>query len=207
MRRGELASADPAVFDEVARDCVAGYLALATGDGRLRAIAVNFAALDGDIVFHGALEGEKFALMQARPRAAFTMVKEYSFIPSTWSSPTHACPATQYFKSVEVQGRAEVVTDPALKARALQALMEKMQPGGGYTPIDHTLPMYQGSLAHVGVFRVVTESWTGKVKFGQNATAAVRRQVALRLRERGLPLDLLTADEIDRTLAGESPAS
>lgn len=200
MRRSELTAEGPAFYSEVARDCAVGYLALVTADGRPRSIALNFAALDGDIVFHGALDGEKHALMQAGPRAGFTMVKEYSFIPSYWSAPDHACPATHFFKSVEVSGRALVVDDPAYKARALQALMEKMQPEGCHVPIDHALPMYRGALQKVGVFRVVNEAWTGKAKFGQNEPARIRRIFVEKLRERGAPIDLLTAAEIERTL-------
>ena len=202
MRRGELESRDPALFAEVARDCAVGYLTLVAADGQPRSIALNFAALDSDIVFHGALSGEKHDLLRLRPRAGFTMVKEYSFIPSHWSAPDHACPATHFFKSVEIRGRAEVIEDPALKARALQALMEKMQPEGQYVPLDADLPMYRGSLARVGVFRVVTESWTGKAKFGQNEPSRLRRAFVERLRERGTPVDLATALEIERTLGG-----
>lgn len=202
MRRGELESRDPALFDEVARDCMVGYLTLVTAEGRPRSIALNFAALDRDIVFHGALSGEKFTLMQAGPRAGFTMVKEYSFIPSYWSAPEHACPATHFFKSVEISGHARVVDDPAYKARALQALMEKMQPEGAYVPLDHTLPMYRGALQKVGVFRVVNEEWTGKAKFGQNEPMRLRRTFIEKLRERGTTVDLATAVEIEKTLAG-----
>jgi uncharacterized protein len=200
VRRGELESRDPALFAEVARDCAVGYLTLVTADGQPRSIALDFVALDGDIVFHGALSGKKFTLMQSGPRAGFTMVKEYSFIPSYWSAPDHACPATHFFKSVEVRGRAEVVDDPALKARALKSLMEKMQPEGGYVPLDPALPMYRGALQRVGIFRVVTETWTGKAKFGQNEPARLRRIFVEKLRERGAPVDLLTAAEIARTL-------
>lgn len=200
MRRTELEILDEALFDEVARDCAVGYLTLVTAEGRPRSIALNFAALGRDIVFHGALAGEKYELMRASPRAGFTMVKEYSFIPSYWSAPDHACPATHFFKSVEIDGVAEVVEDPSLKARALQALMLKMQPEGGHVPIDHELPMYRGSLARVGVFRVVTAAWTGKAKFGQNEPARLRRLFVEKLRERGAPVDLATATEIEKSL-------
>ena len=202
MRRSELESHDPALFAEVARDCAVGYLTLVAADDQPRSIALNFAALGADIVFHGALSGEKFTLMRTGPRAGFTMVKEYSGIPSYWSAPDHACPATQFFKSVEIRGRAVVVDNPEFKARALQALMQKMQPEGGYTPIDTALPMYRGALQKVGVFRVVNEGWTGKVKFGQNEPSRLRRAFVEKLRERGTPVDLLTAVEIEKTLGG-----
>jgi hypothetical protein len=99
-----------------------------------------------------------------------------------------------------------VVDDPEYKARALQALMVKMQPEGRHVPIDHTLPMYRGALQKVGVFRVINEGWTGKAKFGQNEPARLRRIFVGKLRERGAPVDLLTAGEIEKSLGDAAPA-
>lgn len=124
----------------------------------------------------------------------------YALIPSYWTAPKHACPATHFFKSVEIRGRCEFVDDPAEKAAGLQALMEKYQPEGGFEPIAADRRMYTKSLAGVGVFRV-SGTWTAKVKFGSNETAPVRRIWIEKLRERGAPRDLATADEIERTLA------
>ena len=59
--------------------------------------------------------------------------------------------------------------------------------------------MYAKALAGVGVFRVVPDSWTGKVKFGQNEPEKLRRVFVMRLRERGGPMDEETAREIEKT--------
>jgi len=199
MRRDELASHDPALFAEVARHGDVGYLSLVTATGYPRAIALNFAAVGETIYFHGAREGEKYDLIQASPRAGFTMVRVYSFIPSYWSAPRYACPATQFFKSVEIRGVCEEVGDPAEKARGLTALMEKQQPEGRYDPIDPDTAPYARALENVGVFRVVPDSWTGKVKFGQNEPERLRRIFVEKLRERGGPMDEETAREIEKT--------
>ncbi|MBC8426547.1 hypothetical protein H8E07_20720 [bacterium] len=86
-------------------------------------------------------------------------------------------------------------------AVALQALMEKYQPEGGFEPIDAHKRMYVKALERVGVF-LVDGPWTAKVKFGSNEPETVRRAWIERLRERGEPLDLATADEIEKALAG-----
>jgi nitroimidazol reductase NimA-like FMN-containing flavoprotein (pyridoxamine 5'-phosphate oxidase superfamily) len=200
VRRLELASGDPALFAEVARRCEVGYLTLVTADGYPRSIALNFAAVGETIYFHGALQGEKFQIIQAAPRAGFTIVVPYSFIPSHWSAPRYACPATHFFKSVEIRGVCSAVTDPAEKAQGLGALMEKHQPEGGYDPIDPAVPVYAKALEHVGVFKVRPDSWTGKVKFGQNEPENLRRIFVAKLRERGGPMDEETAREIEKTL-------
>ena len=198
MRRTELESADRDLFRDLADTCEVGFLSLVTGAGYPRTVALNFAAVGETIYFHGALEGEKFELIQASPRAGFTIVKAYSFIPSVWSAPRYACPATHFFKSIEIKGVCSPVTDPAEKALGLTALMDKHQPEGGFDPINPEIPMYAKALAGVGVLRVLPDSWTGKVKFGQNEPEKLRRVFVKRLRERGGPMDEETALEIEK---------
>ncbi len=199
MRRNELANTDPAVFTEVAADAEVGELGLVTADGHPRVVPVNFAAIGETVYFHGALAGEKFERIRDDGRCSFSMVKPYSLLPSYWTAPRHACPATHLFKSVEIRGRCEVVDDSAEKAAALQAIMEKYQPEGGFESITSDKRMYIKSLAGVGVFRVVG-SWTAKVKLGATEPVKVRRAWIERLRERGEPRDLATADELEKGL-------
>lgn len=203
MRRNELESRDPAVFAEVAAAVVVGELGILTVDGTPRVIPLNFAVVGENVYFHGALEGEKVECLAADPRCSFSMVDAYSLIPSYWTAPRHACPATHFFKSVELRGRCEPVADLEEKARALQALMEKYQPEGGHDPIVADHPVYAKALARVGVYRV-RGAWTAKVKFGVNEPAKLRRTLVEKLRERGGPRDLETAVEIERTLEESS---
>jgi len=203
VRRQELASDDPALFREAADRCEVGYLGLVTADGTPRVVPLNFAALDTAIYFHGAPAGEKHALLEGGARVSFLMALPYSLIPSYWTAPEHACPATHYFKSVDARGVCAVVDDLQEKARALQALMRKYQPEGKHRPIDAGDPIYLKPLRGVGVFRIAVESWTGKVKFGVNEPERIRRVLIAGLRERGRPLDLATALEIERTLGGK----
>ncbi len=200
MRRHELESRDAALFAELARRCEVGYLGLVTADGTPRVVPLNFAAIGQNLYFHGALAGEKFELMQASPRVSFMMALPYSIIPSYWLAKGYACPATHYFKSVDARGTCAPCDDIVEKARGMQALMEKYQPEGQFTPITADNPLYAKPLRTVGVFRVAVETWTGKVKFGVNEPAAVRRKMIAGLRERGEPRDLETAIEIETTL-------
>jgi len=201
VRRHELGRDDAAFLQQIADRADVGYLALATPDGP-RAVALNFALAEGALWFHGALAGEKFEALVGGAPVGFTMTLPYSFIPSHWSAPAHACPATQFFKSAEVRGRCAPADDPVQKAAGLQALMDKYQPGGGFTPIAAGLPMYRGALKSVGVFRIEIDNWTGKRKFGQNEPEELRRTWVGKLRERGTDLDLATAAEIARSLTG-----
>lgn len=203
MRRNELESHDPAVFAEVARDAEFGELGLLTADGTPRVVPLNFAAVGDAVYFHGALEGEKWDCLQADPRCSFSMVKAYSLIPSDWTTPRYACPATHFYKSVELRGRCELADDLGEKARALQAIMEKYQPEGGFDEIRTDNPIYAKALRDVAVFRV-TGTWTAGAKFGQNEAEHHRRNWIAKLRERGEGRDLATALEIEKALEDSS---
>jgi len=200
MRRDELAAHDDALFRELTTEVPVGYLGLVDAAGTPRVVALNFVALDHDIYFHGALGGEKYELLRENPAAGFTIVKQYSYIPSNWSGPGHACPATQFFKSIEIKGTCRPVVDPLKKARALQTLMQKYQPEGRHDPIAAGVPQYDKALARVGVYRVQCAAWSGKLKFGQNEPEETRRVLVAKLRERRGPTDEATAVEIERTL-------
>lgn len=200
MRRSELESRDPDLFLEVARDADVGYLSLVTPGGWPRSVALNFAVSGETVYFHGALAGEKCEAIGAGVKAGFTMVKPYSYIPSYFTAPDHACPATHFFKSVEIKGRCEPVTDPAEKARGLQALMDKYQPEGRFKPLDPADPAYRKAIERVGVFRVVPDSWTAKRKFGQNEPKRVREMIIAGLRTRGGPGDEDTIQEMEQDL-------
>ena len=198
MRRAELSSSDPELFQFLARHCQEGYLSLVTAAGFPRSLAVNFAAIGESIYYHGALAGEKFERISADSRVGFSMVQSLSFIPSSWSSPTFACPATQLFRSVEIKGHCHILEDPVEKGRGLQALMTKHQPEGGHIPIKGGETTYRKAIDEVGVFRVDPDSWTAKVKLMQNEQAKLVWEVVEHLRKRGEPIDLVTADLIEQ---------
>src|SRR5690606_17952242 len=100
-----------------------------------------------------------------------------------------ACPATAYFKSVLFRGHAEPVDDLEEKARALEAMMRKLQPEGGYDPIRADDERYTGQLKAVAVVKLVPEDVSAKFKFGQNLQEEKRSAVMDGLAERGAPMD------------------
>jgi nitroimidazol reductase NimA-like FMN-containing flavoprotein (pyridoxamine 5'-phosphate oxidase superfamily) len=147
----------------------------------------------GAIYFHGSKAGQKMRNLRANPHATFSVSKEYAIIPSYFSNPKLACPATSYFKSVLIKGYGEIVDDLQHKAEALTAFMRKLQPEGGYAPIDPADPDYAGELRAVSVVRIRIVEMTGKYKFGQNLQPARRDAVIDRLIARGRELDAETA--------------
>lgn len=195
MRRAEFEINEEEQAQEIARfmeEMSFGFLGTVAPDGAPSMTPLNFAYVNGSVYFHGSRIGEKMTQLKANQRVTFMAAKEFAIIPSYFSDPLMACPATAYFKSVRVDGQAVVVDDPAEKASALDALMRKLQPEGGYKPIDANDPDYIPRLKGVAVVRIDADRVTGKFKFGQNLKQADRASITAQLAERGLPLDAET---------------
>jgi hypothetical protein len=120
----------------------------------------------------------------------------YSSVPSYWRSPKYACPASIYYKSAYVKGRGSLLQTNAEKSFALNKLMGKYQPEGGYTPVAENDPLYEKGLAETAMFKVTAETVEVKNKMGQNLSVETRKIIIDKLVERGAPLDLLTAEEM-----------
>ncbi|MCP4290220.1 MAG: pyridoxamine 5'-phosphate oxidase family protein [bacterium] len=200
MRRDQFQHQDDQFFLEVAHKSQVGYLALYTDDGYPRSVALNFVALNDAIYFHGALAGEKFEVFSQSPKVGFTMAWELSYIPSNWTGPLYACPATQLFKSVEIRGTAFVVQDVTEKALALQALMEKHQDPGTFRKIDPEDKIYKKVLGETGVFRVKPDSWTGKMRLFEEKPREFLEAIINKLREQGSAVDLETVRQMERIM-------
>ncbi|OUM95421.1 MAG: flavin-nucleotide-binding protein [Thermobacillus sp. ZCTH02-B1] len=198
MRREEFEVTDSGEIERFLAEASFGFLSVIRPDGRPGITPLNFVYTDGAFYFHGSRIGEKMDSIRQNPRVAFAVAREYAIIPSYFTDPELACPASAYFKSVVISGRIEVVEDVTEKAAALGALMRKLQPEGGYDPIRPDDPRYAPRLKGVAVLKLVPESVTAKFKFGQNLTDEKRAEIAGRLRERGLPLDAETTELMER---------
>lgn len=192
MRRAEFEVNDKTAFEGLLAECEYGTLSLA-GDGEPYGAPVNFVWFDGCVCFHGAKEGRKAEMMAKNPKAAFSVVKPYSLIPSYFSDTVAACPATQYFASAHIAGSVKIVEDDAEKCAVLNAMMQKLQPDGGYETIDSANPMYAKMTAQTAVWKLTPTHTSMKVKAGQNLPKERKEAITYKLRERGSALDADTA--------------
>ena len=198
MRREEFEMTDRGEIDRFLEEESFGFLAAVRPDGTPGITPLNYVYANGSVYFHGSRIGEKMDAIRHNHRVSFAVAREYAIIPSYFTDPAMACPASAYFKSVVISGRIEVVEDVKEKAAALGALMRKLQPEGGYDPIDPDDPRYLPRLKGVAVLKLVPEAVTAKFKFGQNLSEEKRAEVAAKLLERGLPLDRETAELMER---------
>ncbi|GIP38987.1 hypothetical protein J31TS4_22670 [Paenibacillus sp. J31TS4] len=189
MRRKEFAVQEWQEIEQFLNEMSFGFLAMCGEDGWPHVKPLNFVYWKDTIYVHGSRVGEKITDLKRSPNVTFSVAKEYALIPSYFSDPTFACPATSYFKSVSIRGTAELVDDLEQKAEALEAFMQKLQPEGGYAPITADNPEYASRLRGVAVIGIRIDSLSAKFKFGQNLKEPARANLTSRIAERGLPLD------------------
>ncbi|NUU60769.1 pyridoxamine 5'-phosphate oxidase family protein [Paenibacillus agri] len=194
MRRKEFQVDNEEELQTFLNEMSFGFLGTTDEQGRPRVTPLNFVYIDGCFYFHGSHAGGKMEAVRRQERVCFTVADEYALIPSYFSDPHLACPATAYFKSVTAFGTAEPVSDITEKATVLALFMKKLQPEGGYDEIDATDPQYRGRLKGVAVVRITPDELTAKFKFGQNLKEDERTGVISGLAERNGERDAETIE-------------
>jgi hypothetical protein len=155
---------------------------------------LNFVRVGSHLYAHGALEGEKMEALAHDGAASFLVVEDYSLVPSYFIHPQNACPATQYYRALLAEGKLREVEDPHEKARALQALMAKLQPEGGHEVIEADTERYAKAIRTTAVLRLEVERVSSKFNFGQDARGAKRRGIEAGLEERATEIDRRTLE-------------
>ncbi|OBY77807.1 flavin-nucleotide-binding protein [Paenibacillus sp. KS1] len=168
MRRKEFEVMDTVETEQFMQEMSFGILGTINEDGWPELTPLNFVYHNGFIYFHGSVSGRKMKNIKVDQRVTFSVAKEYAIIPSYFTEAKLACPATAFFKSVLIKGHAEKVSDLTEKAEALTAFMQKLQPEGGYAPIDPVDPDYTGQIKSTSVVRINVHELSAKYKFGQN---------------------------------------
>jgi predicted FMN-binding regulatory protein PaiB/GNAT superfamily N-acetyltransferase len=170
------------------------HLATTTPDGSPVLRALDGAICDGAVFFHGAPAGEKVACV-GRP-AVVSAEEVVAHVPSWFTDAEQACVASTLYRSAQAHGTLERVDDPVAKARALAALMAKVQPEGRHRPIVADDPAYRREIDGVLVLRVPLARVDGKAKLGQNRSAEERRRLVAGLWRRGDPGDAAAIEAI-----------
>jgi nitroimidazol reductase NimA-like FMN-containing flavoprotein (pyridoxamine 5'-phosphate oxidase superfamily) len=130
-------------------------------------------------------------ILAQNPYASFSVVENYALIDSDFSTTEgFACPATQFFKSVSMDGVIEMVESREEKEKMFQALMQKLQPKGGYKPFEDKA--YDKALKATAVYKLVPSNLSCKFKFGQNLSDERFEMIVEHLKKRATPTDIVT---------------
>jgi nitroimidazol reductase NimA-like FMN-containing flavoprotein (pyridoxamine 5'-phosphate oxidase superfamily) len=169
-----------------------GTLALCL-ENKPYSLPINFVQVGDVIYFHGRAKGRKIEILKENSFASFSVVKAYSLIPSYFSSKDKvACPATQFYKSIIIDGEIEFVEDFEEKSMVLSALMQKLQPEGGYRPFSDEV--YKKPVDVTTIYKLMPLSQSVKLKFGEKLTKERFDMIITHLKERGTLTDLETIE-------------
>ncbi len=167
-----------------------GRIASIDDNGFPQIIPMNFVFINDAVYMHSHIRGEKLDNIKRNQKVGFEVDKSLEFLPSYFSDPADASLADTLYISVIIKGNASIVSDKEEKTNALNGLMEKYQPEGGYEPIRPDMDV----LKEVEVIKIVPESLRGKYKIGQNMDMKSRIDLARKILERNSPTAKETLD-------------
>jgi len=167
-------------------------------NGYPQIIPMNFVFINDVVYMHSHIKGEKLENIKRNQKVGFEVDKSLEFLPSYFSDPTDASLADTLYISVIIKGNASIISDKEEKTIALNGLMKKYQPEGGYEPIKPDMDV----LNEVEVIKIVPESLRGKYKIGQHMDRKSRIDLAKQIMERNSPtaketLDIMGFEIID----------
>ena len=140
-------------------------------------IPMNFVFINDVVYMHSHIRGEKLDNIKRNQKVGFEVDKSLEFLPSYFSDPTDASLADTLYISVVIKGNGSIVSDNEEKTTALNGLIKKYQPEGGYESIKPEMEV----LREVEVIKIVPESLKGKYKIGQNMDMKSRIDLARKI--------------------------
>lgn len=154
-----------------------GRIATIDKNGYPQIIPMNFVFLDDVIYMHSHTKGEKLENVSQNEKVGFEVDRELEFLPSYFEDPKNASLADTLYISVVIKGKGTIVKDRQEKTKALNGLMEKYQPEGGYEKISPDMHV----LDEVAIIKIMPDSMRGKYKIGQNLQPGARMELAKKI--------------------------
>lgn len=144
---------------------------------------------DREVLLHLARPNPVWDALAERPRAMLSVFGAYTYIPGHWNQDEYGVP-TSYYAAVQLACDAEVVDDPERVAAILERQLAHFQPEGLHAPVTAGESRYGKLLPAIRGIRLTVTDVRAKLKFGTNRTVQHREAIAVKLGERGRPLDL-----------------
>jgi len=158
MRISKKEIKDRQVVTGLLLQCPVGRLGTVGKDGYPMVKPLNFVYHEEKIYFHSAKEGEKIEDITRDSRVCFEIDLPVTFVRSAGVP----CKADYLYRSVIIKGRACIVTERFERLSALEWLMKKYQPEGGYGAIP------EDKLQLTAVVRIEIEEMVGKEDLGKD---------------------------------------
>ena len=152
-------------------------------NGYPQIIPMNFVFLNDAVYLHSHPRGEKIENFKRNDKVGFEVDRELEFLPSYFEDPKNASLADTLYISIVMKGTALLVTNKEEKTLALNGLMKKYQPEGGYDPIKSEMKVLDG----VEVIKIVPKILHGKYKIGQNLSHIDKLDLAQKIMKKNSP--------------------
>jgi nitroimidazol reductase NimA-like FMN-containing flavoprotein (pyridoxamine 5'-phosphate oxidase superfamily) len=189
MRRSQCEVKDKAKMEEILGRCRVGRLATIGADGYPYVTPLNYVYWNEAIYFHCARKGEKLDNIAADPRVCFEVDIPLAYKGTDCDPESPACNVHQFYHSVIIRGRAEIVEDAKEKVAALNALMAVHEGIPGFDRIKVADPAV--AACHVIAIRI--ERMSGKSDLAQKKSDEDKARIRAYLEKRGLAGDLEAA--------------
>ena len=175
-----------------------GRIASIDNNGFPQIIPMNFVFLNDMIYMHSHIRGEKLENITRDEKVGFEVDRNLEFLPSYFSDPKDASLADTLYISVVIKGKGTIVPDNDEKTLALNELMIKYQPEGGYEPINPQMDV----LNAVAVIKIVPDSIKGKYKIGQNLKTDAKIELAKKIFEHNSSTSRKTLEIMGFSISG-----
>jgi len=185
MRRKQCLVTDPEAITEILQRCTVGRLATIGVDGYPYITPVNYVFWSGSVYFHCARKGEKTDNILRNPKVCFEVDIPLAYLDTQFNPSQPACQVHQFYHSVIIRGKAEIVEDLQEKVGALNGLMASHEKKEGYSAIT----IETEAVASCSVVAVRVESLSAKSDLAQKKDDATRQRIAEYLEQRNLPGD------------------
>lgn len=176
-----------------------GRMSTIDENGYPQIIPMNFVFLNDAVYMHSHPKGEKIENFKRNEKVGFEVDRELEFLPSYFEDPANASLADTLYISIVIKGNASLVTNREEKTLALNGLMEKYQPEGGYDPITPNMRVLGG----VAVIKIIPKLFQGKYKIGQHLSSGDRIDLAKKILKRNSPSAISTLKIMGFEITGD----
>lgn len=190
---------DPAQVEAFVRGQRHGTLVATPPDGFPSVSILPFVKTGDVIELHCVQADPTFEALRRSPRVTFLVSDYLTWTPHDFVDDRDAGRATLHFRAVAYECEATWSTEPADVAAALARLLAAYEPAGAYEPLRDG-EFYGSRLRRLAALRLQVRATRAKFKVGPAVPEARKREVARRIRARGLPEDARAADVIDASL-------
>jgi nitroimidazol reductase NimA-like FMN-containing flavoprotein (pyridoxamine 5'-phosphate oxidase superfamily) len=185
MRRKQCEVTEPASITEVLRRCTIGRLGTIGSDGYPYIVPVNYVYWNGAIYFHCSKKGEKIDNILRDNKVCFEVDIPLAYLATDFAPEQPVCSVHQFYHSVIVRGKAEVVENIDEKVASLNALMASHENSPDFSAITAET----SAVASCAVVAVRVESMSGKSDLAQKKSDEHKSRIAEYLQKRNLPGD------------------